>query len=200
MKYDQIISANHCGGTVRGGKDLLIHENNRNQSGNINAFHHTTPSLIILLQHHNTQRLIPWIVLLNNLELTMWLTIHKERLRIKVSENGWSRLKTDTTKENKLILFSNVCRLLPYTYTQDSFLIIFFLKLKYRGRSGSTHQVGTYALLQASSYQPYDKYDVIYINRVSSFAVVSFTLQSTLKRFNTRADARRARKTVQSFI
>lgn len=33
----------------------------------------------------------------------------------------------------------------------------------------------------ASSYQPYDKYDVIYINRVSSFAVVSFTLQSTLK-------------------
>lgn len=37
MKYDQIISANHCGGTVRGGKDLLIHENNRNQSGNINA-------------------------------------------------------------------------------------------------------------------------------------------------------------------
>lgn len=37
MKYDRIISANHCGGKVRGGKDLLIHENNRNQGGNSNA-------------------------------------------------------------------------------------------------------------------------------------------------------------------
>lgn len=56
MKYDQIISANHCGGTVRGGKDLLIHENNRNQSGNINAVssHHAIADYFTTTSQHTT--------------------------------------------------------------------------------------------------------------------------------------------------